>query len=141
MIGIVVVSHSSKVAEGVVEIAKQVSNEEIPIMAAGGTSDGRIGTDAIRIKEAIEFVDQGNGVLIFVDLGSAILSAETAMDLLGNETVEIVDAPLVEGVIASSVQLTITDDIEDVKRVARESKEIKKVWNWFEKGDLWLKEK
>lgn len=127
MIGIVVVSHSSKVAEGVVEIAKQVSNEEIPIMAAGGTSDGRIGTDAIRIKEAIEFVDQGNGVLIFVDLGSAILSAETAMDLLGNETVEIVDAPLVEGVIASSVQLTITDDIEDVKRVARESKEIKKV--------------
>jgi len=127
MIGIVVVSHSSKVAEGVVEIAKQVSNEEIPIMAAGGTSDGRIGTDAIKIKEAIESVDQGNGVLIFVDLGSAILSAETAIDLLDMTSVEIVDAPLVEGVIASSVQLTITDDIEDVKRVAHESKNISKI--------------
>lgn len=127
MIGIVVVSHSSKVAEGVVDIAKQVSSTAIPIMAAGGTSDGRIGTDAMKIKDAIESVDQGNGVLIFVDLGSAILSAETAIDLLGSDTVEIVDAPLVEGVIASSVQITITDDIEDVKRVGHESKNIKKI--------------
>ena len=127
MIGIVVVSHSSKVAEGVVDIAKQVSNEAIPIMAAGGTSDGRIGTDAMKIKDAIESVDQGNGVLIFVDLGSAILSAETAIDLLGAESVEIVDAPLVEGVIASAVQVTITNDIEDIKRVAHESKNMNKV--------------
>jgi PTS hybrid protein len=127
MIGIVVVSHSSKVAEGVVDIAKQVSNEAIPIMAAGGTSDGRIGTDAMKIMDAIKSVDQGKGVLIFVDLGSAILSAETAIDLLGAESVEIVDAPLVEGVIASSVQVTITDDIEDVKRVAHESKNISKI--------------
>lgn len=127
MIGIVVVSHSSKVAEGVVDIAKQVSNEAIPIMAAGGTSDGRIGTDAMKIKDAIESVDQGNGVLIFVDLGSAILSAETAIDLLGAESVEIVDAPLVEGVIASSVQVTITNDIEDIKRVAHESKNMNKI--------------
>lgn len=127
MIGIVVVSHSSKVAEGVVDIAKQVSNEAIPIMAAGGTSDGRIGTDAMKIKDAIEAVDQGNGVLIFVDLGSAILSAETAIDLLGAESVEIVDAPLVEGVIASSVQVTITNDIEDIKRVAHESKNMNKI--------------
>jgi PTS hybrid protein len=127
MIGIVVVSHSSKVAEGVVDIAKQVSNEAIPIMAAGGTSDGRIGTDAMKIMDAIKSVDQGKGVLIFVDLGSAILSAETAIDLLGAESVEIVDAPLVEGVIASSVQVTITDDIEDIKRVAHESKNISKI--------------
>lgn len=127
MIGIVVVSHSSKVAEGVVDIAKQVSNEAIPIMAAGGTSDGRIGTDAMKIKDAIESVDQGDGVLIFVDLGSAILSAETAIDLLGAESVEIVDAPLVEGVIASSVQVTITKDIEDIKRVAHESKNMNKL--------------
>ena len=127
MIGIVVVSHSSKVAEGVVDIAKQVSNQAIPIMAAGGTSDGRIGTDAMKIKDAIESVDQGNGVLIFVDLGSAILSAETAIDLLGAESVEIVDAPLVEGVIASSVQVTITNDIEDIKRVAHESKNMNKI--------------
>lgn len=127
MIGIVVVSHSSKVAEGVVDIAKQVSSEPIPIMAAGGTSDGRIGTDAMKIKDAIESVDQGSGVLIFVDLGSAILSAETAIDLLGVDTVEIVDAPLVEGVIASAVQVTISEDIEDIKRVAHESKNMKKI--------------
>lgn len=127
MIGIVVVSHSSKVAEGVVDIAKQVSNEAIPIVAAGGTSDGRIGTDAMKIKDAIESVDQGDGVLIFVDLGSAILSAETAIDFLDTQAVEIVDAPLVEGVIASSVQITITDDIEDIKRVARESKKMNKL--------------
>jgi len=127
MVGIVVVSHSSKVAEGVVDIAKQVSSTVIPIMAAGGTSDGRIGTDAMKIKDAIEAVDQGNGVLIFVDLGSAILSAETAIDLLGVDTVEIVDAPLVEGVIATSVQVTLTNDIEDVKRVAHESKNMNKI--------------
>ena len=127
MVGIVVVSHSAKVAEGLVDLAKQISNKTVPIIAAGGMSDGGIGTDAMKIKDAIQSVDQGHGVLIFVDLGSAILSAETAIDLLGAESVEIVDAPLVEGVIASAIQVTLTDDLEDVKRVAHESKKMNKI--------------
>lgn len=127
MIGIVVVSHSDKIATGIVDVAKQVAGSEIPIAAAGGTPDGRIGTDAMAIKSAIESVDQGDGVIIFADLGSAILSAETAIDFIEGIQVEIMDAPIVEGVVSCAVQLTITQDMDIIRKTCEESKKFSKI--------------
>ena len=85
MVGIVIVSHSAKAAEGIRELAMQMASPETPILAAGGMEDGGIGTDAFRIQTAIEEADRGEGVLLLVDLGSAIMSAETAIDFLDEE--------------------------------------------------------
>jgi len=106
MIGVVIVSHSAKLAEGVVELARQVAHDKVRIAAAGGTNDpaNPIGTDAFRVLEAIEAVDDGDGVLVFTDLGSAVLSAETALEFLDESRrsrVRLSTAPIVEGSIAA----------------------------------------
>ena len=81
MVGIVIVSHSAKVAEGIKEMAMQMSRPEQKIIAAGGMEDGGIGTDAMKIQAAIEAADDGSGVLVLVDLGSAVLSTDVALEL------------------------------------------------------------
>lgn len=125
MVGIVIVSHSEKIAQGVVELCRQMAHESLKIEAAGGTADGRIGTDAVKIMEAIKRAEDGDGVIILVDMGSAVLSTELALDLLGEEIREravLVDAPIVEGSIGAVVQASTGSTIEEVKAVALESK-------------------
>jgi phosphocarrier protein FPr len=107
MIGMVVVSHSAKLAEGVCDLARQVAQGRIRIAPAGGTADPEnpIGTDAFQVLQAIESVYSEDGVLVLMDLGSAVLSAETALELLGGERsshVELCAAPLVEGAVAAA---------------------------------------
>jgi phosphocarrier protein FPr len=107
MIGMVVVSHSAKLAEGVCDLARQVGQGRVRIAAAGGTADpdNPIGTDAFQVLQAIESVYSEDGVLVLMDLGSAVLSAETALELLGEEKssrVELCGAPLVEGAVAAA---------------------------------------
>lgn len=118
MVGLVIVSHSSKIAEGVVEMSLQMS-PDAPIIAAGGTNDGRIGTDAERISEAIKKVYSEDGVLILFDLGSAFMNAEMAIDFLigevDTEKVELVDCALIEGAIAASVDSSIGLSREAIK--------------------------
>ncbi|QZY54417.1 dihydroxyacetone kinase phosphoryl donor subunit DhaM [Crassaminicella profunda] len=128
MVGMVIVSHSEKIAKGIVELCSQMA-DNVKIEAAGGTDDGRIGTDATKIMAAIEKVYSEEGVLILVDLGSAILSTELALDLLEDkmrEKIVIADAPIVEGSIAASVQAAIGSSLEEVKAVAEESKNLSK---------------
>lgn len=130
MAGIVVVSHSSKIAQGVVELVEQMTQGKVRMKAAGGTEDDRIGTDAMKIQKAILEVDDGTQVLIFMDLGSAIMSAEMALDFMEEDLrrrVTLVDAPLVEGVLASAIQATITENIEEIIKVAKESKNLVKI--------------
>ncbi|SHK31566.1 dihydroxyacetone kinase phosphoryl donor subunit DhaM [Paramaledivibacter caminithermalis] len=130
MVGIVVVSHSKKIAEGVAELCSQMAHDEQKIEAAGGTEDGRIGTDAIKIMEAIKKADNGEGVAIFVDMGSAIMSTELALDLLDEDIkkrVVIADAPIVEGSIAAVVQASTGSSLEEVIMVAKQSKNIVKI--------------
>jgi len=107
MIGMVVVSHSAKLAEGVCDLARQVAQGRVRIAAAGGTADPEnpIGTDAFRVLQAIEAVYSEDGVLVLMDLGSAVLSAGVALELLGEERsshVELCAAPLVEGAVAAA---------------------------------------
>ncbi|RKD23588.1 dihydroxyacetone kinase DhaM subunit [Caminicella sporogenes DSM 14501] len=130
MVGIVIVSHSEKIAEGVVELCSQMAQGEVKVIAAGGTEDGRIGTDAVRIMEAIKKANSGDGVLILVDMGSAIMSTQLALDLLDEDlknNVVIVDAPIVEGSIGAVVQASIGSCLQEVKKVAEESKNLKKI--------------
>ncbi|MCT8267807.1 phosphoenolpyruvate--protein phosphotransferase [Afifella sp. JA880] len=126
MIGIVVVSHSARLAEGVKELADGMTQVEIPIAAAGGVDDpdNPLGTDGIRVLEAIHEVMSDEGVLIFADLGSAKLSADMAIDLLEpeeQEKVKFCDAPLVEGVLAAAVQIASGGKLADVMREAQEA--------------------
>jgi dihydroxyacetone kinase phosphotransfer subunit len=124
----VIVSHSEKIAKGIVELCNQMA-DNVKIQAAGGTDDGRIGTDATKIMTAIEKVYSEDGVLVLVDLGSAIMSTELALDLLEDgirEKIAIADAPIVEGSIAASVQAAIGSSLEEVKAVAEESKNLSK---------------
>lgn len=129
MTGFVVVSHSEKVAKGIKEICEQFSNKDSFIIDAGGIDD-RIGTDVIKIKSAIEEAfNNSSDVLVFGDLGSSILSAETAIDLLEDdikEKVTLVDAPIVEGMIAGVISASITQNIEEIIYSARETRTIDK---------------
>ncbi|MGO9262126.1 MAG: phosphoenolpyruvate--protein phosphotransferase [Bryobacteraceae bacterium] len=107
MIGLVIVSHSAKLAEGVCDLARQVAQGQVRIAAAGGTADPEnpIGTDAFQVLQAIESVYSEDGVLVLMDLGSAVLSAGTALELLGEarrSRVELCAAPLVEGAVAAA---------------------------------------
>ena len=122
MVGIVLVSHSRDLAEAACRLALQAV-QTASIVGVGGTGDdgSEFGTDAIAIKEAIEQLDSTDGILLLMDMGSAILSAETALDLLDGDIasrVVLSSAPLVEGAVAAVVQSSIGADIETVRREA-----------------------
>ena len=128
MVGIVIVSHSYKVAEGIYDLAMQMAAENDHIIPAGGMEDGSIGTDAIRIADAIRQANQGDGVVVFADLGSAIMSSETAMEMLEEENinVRIADAPIVEGSIVAAVEASIGSPLDRVIEEAMKTREFHK---------------
>lgn len=108
MVSIVIVSHSAQLAEGVRELARQMA-QDVPVAIAAGIDDPEqpIGTDAVAVYEAIAGVYSEDGVLVLMDLGSALLSAETALEMLEPEmsaNVRLCAAPLVEGAVAAAVQ-------------------------------------
>jgi phosphoenolpyruvate---glycerone phosphotransferase subunit DhaM len=129
-VGLVVVSHSAKVAEGVVEMAAQMA-PGVRLRAAGGTDEGGIGTDATLIAEAIADADDGDGVLVFADLGSAVLSAQLAIDELVDEqrrgSVRIAEAPLVEGAVIAAIQASTGSSLDEVDAAARGAASMGKV--------------
>ena len=119
-VGLVFVSHSDKIADGLRELAAQMA-QNAPMAAAGGTDDGRIGTSFDKVTAAIAAVDQGVGVVVLCDLGSAILTAETALDFLDDsvrERVRIVDAPLIEGGVAAAVASEVGGTLHAVMEAA-----------------------
>jgi phosphoenolpyruvate---glycerone phosphotransferase subunit DhaM len=120
LVGVVFVSHARKIAEGLVELARQMA-PNVRLEPAGGTDDGRVGTSFDLVTAAIEAADGGAGVVVLCDLGSAILTAETALDFLDEERrdrVRIADAPLVEGGVAASVAAEAGDPLDRVVRAA-----------------------
>ncbi|MEW5958561.1 MAG: phosphoenolpyruvate--protein phosphotransferase [Chloroflexota bacterium] len=124
MIGIVIVSHSATLAEGVRELLDQMTQGKVPVAVAGGIDDPQqpIGTDAFKVQQAIESVYSQDGVVVLMDLGSALLSAETALDFLTDEqraNVRLCEAPLVEGALAAAVQAGAGSDIDQVLAEAR----------------------
>lgn len=123
-VGIVIVSHSAALAAAAGELAREMAGEDLRLALAGGVDDpdAPLGTDAVRVLAAIEEVDGEDGVLVLMDLGSAVLSAEMAVDLLPagrGERVLLCEAPLVEGLVAAAVQATAGADLEAVAAEAR----------------------
>lgn len=105
MVAIVVVSHSRALADAAVELAREMAGE-VPIAVAAGLEDGALGTDAAAIAAAVEEVDDGGGVVVLMDLGSAVLSAELALELVSEELgsrVVLCPGPLVEGLVVAAV--------------------------------------
>jgi PTS hybrid protein len=119
-VGIVFVSHSARLAAGIVELAAQMA-PSVPLIAAGGTDDGGIGTSYDRVVAAIAEASRGQGVLLIGDLGSAVLTAETAVDLLDEPPeggIRVLDVPIVEGGVAAAVAAESGGDLEAVVRAA-----------------------
>ncbi|NES81975.1 MAG: phosphoenolpyruvate--protein phosphotransferase [Moorea sp. SIO2B7] len=124
MVGIVIVSHSAKLAAAVEELARQMVQKPVAIATAAGIDDPEnpFGTDVIAIQTAIESVYSSAGVIVLMDLGSAIISAEMALEFLSEEqrkNVRLCEAPLVEGAIAAVVQASTGANIEQVMAEAR----------------------
>src|SRR6478609_1825876 len=120
-VGLVLVSHSGPVAQGTADLAKQMA-PSVTIAAAGGTEDGGIGTSFDVISSAIERADSGDGAIVLYDLGSALLTTETALEFCDPEQAErirIVDAPLVEGAIAAAVTADGGGDLAAVAAAAQ----------------------
>ncbi|WMJ79204.1 dihydroxyacetone kinase phosphoryl donor subunit DhaM [Clostridium sp. MB40-C1] len=122
MVGIVIVSHSSKVAEGIKELAGQMA-QSVPMVAAGGTSDGRLGTDVQKIMNAIQEVYSEDGVVVLFDLGSAYMNSEMAIECLPEDmqkNIAIVDTALVEGAVTAAVESSLNSSLEAVKKSVAE---------------------
>jgi multiphosphoryl transfer protein len=124
MVGLVIVSHSAKLAAGVRELAAEMAGPEVRLEVAGGIDapEPALGTDAVRVAEAIARADTGDGVVVLMDLGSAVLSAETALDLLTaeqRENVLLSEAPLVEGAVAAAVAAKLGASSKEVAAEAR----------------------
>ncbi|EOS24548.1 dihydroxyacetone kinase, phosphotransfer subunit [Lachnospiraceae bacterium 3-1] len=127
MVGIVIVSHSKKVAEGIFELAVQMTGKDHRMIPVGGMEDGEIGTDAMRILQGIQDANDGDGVVVLADLGSGVLSSETAIDLLEEEIeVVIADAPILEGAIGAAVQASIGGTLAEVVEAAEQAKTLSK---------------
>ena len=123
MVGLVLVSHSPQIAEGTAELVRQMAGE-VEIVAVGGDADGGFGTDPEGIKAAIEDLD-ADEALVFMDLGSAVLSAETVLEMLSSEdreNVRLVDAPFVEGAFAAGVIASAGSDAEECVEAAMEAR-------------------
>lgn len=122
-VGLVVVSHSAQVAEGVVELASQMA-PSVRLVAAGGDGSGGVGTSFDLISAALDEADTGDGVAILYDLGSALLTTEMALEMADPDVAErrvIVEAPVVEGAIAAAVAAEGGGGLSAVVAAAREA--------------------
>jgi phosphoenolpyruvate---glycerone phosphotransferase subunit DhaM len=126
LVGIVVVSHSSDLASGLADLAAQVAGPDVRIEAAGGGPDGLLGTDDDRVREAIKHADQGDGVVVLCDLGSAILTVRHVLER-GNGKVVLADAPLVEGAVTAAVVSSAGSSLADVAQAAEGTRGARKL--------------
>lgn len=123
MVGIVLVSHSKEIAEGTVDLVLQMAGE-VEISPVGGDSEGGFGTDPERIEAAIRGME-ADEVLVFMDLGSAVLSTETVLEMLSEDErgkVTLVDAPFVEGAFAAGVMASTGADAGECVEAAMEAR-------------------
>ncbi len=126
MVGIVVVSHSAELARGVVALAREMGGEDLALEEAGGLEDGSIGTDAERVRAAIERAMSDDGVLVLMDLGSALMSTEMAIELMeGDGRVVMSEAPLVEGAVAAAAAARGGAPLEQVQAEAQGALQMK----------------
>jgi PTS hybrid protein len=126
-VGIVLVSHSAGLAAGLRELLAQIGSDAVPVVAAGGTTDGRNGTSYDLVAEAIDKADRGAGVVVLPDLGSSVLTTRTVLDDQPRPDVTVVDAPFVEGAVAAAVTAAAGGDLHAVISAAQEARDVPKL--------------
>jgi len=122
-VGIVIVSHSPKVAEGAADMVRQMVGDSVPLAWTGGNSEGGLGTDVASIIEAIERAWSDAGVAVLVDLGGAETNSEMAIDMLASnrrERVVVCEAPVVEGAVMAATEASGGATLDAVRRTAEE---------------------
>ena len=120
-VGIVLVSHSARLAEGAADLAGQVSGGTVRILAAGGTQDGGLGTSLEKVSQAVAGAEAGAGVLVLPDLGSAVLTVRAMLEDAPGLPVVLADAPFVEGAVAATVTAAAGADLKAVAQAAEEA--------------------
>lgn len=122
-VGIVIVSHSPKVAEGAADMVRQMVGDEVALAWTGGTDDGALGTDVARIIAAIDKAWSDAGVAILVDLGGAETNSEMAIEMLADERrdrVVVCNAPIVEGAVIAATEASGGSSLAVVKNTVEE---------------------
>ena len=127
-VGIVLVSHSAELAAGAAHLAAQVSGGTVTIVAAGGTDDGGLGTSAAKVADGLRHANQGAGVVVLPDLGSAVLTVRAVLEDYGEDVaVLLADAPFVEGAVAATVTAAAGGDVKAVAAAAEEARHVRKL--------------
>jgi PTS hybrid protein len=122
-VGIVIVSHSPKVAEGAADMVRQMVGDSVKLAYAGGDPDGNLGTDVAKILAAIDQAWSEAGVAIFVDLGGAETNSEMAIEMLDEDRrdrVVVCNAPIVEGAVIAATEASGGSSLDVVRRTAEE---------------------
>ena len=115
MVGFVIVSHSQTLADGV------------PIRAAGGLEDGGFGTSYEKIANAIEEIYSDDGVIVLMDMGSAVMTAEMVLEAMPERKLILADCPLVEGAVAATVSAIAGSSLEEIMDELPDVREQKKL--------------
>lgn len=126
MVGIVVASHSSRLAEGVIELARMMA-PNVPMAAAGGLDDGGTGTSFKKIIRAVRKVYSEDGVAVLMDIGSSVMTAEMAIEMLAQPKLKLFDCPLVEGAVIAAVAANMGNSLEEIERRTRDARNMRKL--------------
>jgi phosphoenolpyruvate-protein phosphotransferase/dihydroxyacetone kinase phosphotransfer subunit len=130
-VGLVIVSHSAQLAAGVAELAGQMAQGKTPIAAAGGAGEDTLGTSVDKIIAAIQSVSGSDGVLVLLDLGSAILSAEMALEMLDEDDqrgpIRLSFAPLVEGAVTAALEASLGRSLVEVQQAAEKTASVEQL--------------
>jgi len=125
MVGVVIVSHSKALAESIVEYTGLMAGDA-KAAAAGGTDEGGFGTSFQKIYDAIDSVYSEDGVVILMDMGSAVMTAEMVIEAYGADNVKMADCPLVEGAVVATVNaqidMTLDEIMEELSGIAQTPK-------------------
>ncbi|MBA2461676.1 MAG: hypothetical protein H0V45_07940 [Actinobacteria bacterium] len=129
-VGLIFVSHSQRIAEGLAELVAQVAGPDVPIQAIGGGPGGTLGTDGGRVHDALRRGAGGAGAVVLMDLGSSVLAVRAALAELEEHeraALHVADAPLVEGAVAAGAIASTGSDAAAVARAAEEARGIAKL--------------
>lgn len=129
-VGLVIVSHSARLAEGVAELAGQMAQGKVPIGVAGGTLDGSLGTSLEKVLAALQQVDGPDGTLVLLDLGSSAMTSEMAVETFAADQprhVLLSSAPLVEGAMVAAVEASVGSSLQEVADAAESASTLPKL--------------
>ena len=126
MVGTVLVSHSQALAEAMVDYAHMMAPQAV-VVAAGGLEDGSFGTSYEKIEAAIEQAQQGDGVVVLMDMGSAVMTTEMVIEALGYDDVVMLDGPIVEGAIVAALESALGTPLEKLQAKVDEARETRKL--------------